>query len=137
MDDTITILADNKESQTVQAIGVSRLKSSILHRSLNAEPLHVESARGSYLYLKDGERILDASSGAAVACIGHGDERVRKAIYDQMAKVSYVHAQVYTSGPAEELANWLIQSTDGKMSHCLFMCSGISFFLSRLPKCSS
>ncbi|KAL8935785.1 MAG: hypothetical protein Q9216_005254 [Gyalolechia sp. 2 TL-2023] len=124
MDDTITILANNEESQTIQASGALRMKSSILHRSLTADPLHIESAKGSYLYLKDGNSVLDASSGAAVACIGHGDERVRKVVYDQMGKVSYVHAQVYTSGPAEELADWLIDSTKGKMSHRLFMCSG-------------
>ena len=124
MDDTITILANSEEPQTLQATGYLPFESSILHRNLSAEPLHVESAKGSYLYLEDGRSILDASSGAAVACIGHSDDRVRKAMYDQMAKVSYVHAQVYTSGPAEDLANLLIESTEGKMSHCLFMCSG-------------
>ncbi|KAL9000485.1 MAG: hypothetical protein Q9188_005666 [Gyalolechia gomerana] len=98
MDDTIMILANKEEPSPIQATGSLRLKSSILHRSLTAEPLHVKSAKGSYLYLKDGKSILDASSGAAVACIGHGDEHVRKVMYDQMAKVSYVHAQMYTSG---------------------------------------
>lgn len=125
----MTILANHNEPQTIQMNGVLRLKSSILHRNLTAEPLHVESAKGSYLYLNNGKRILDASSGVAVACIGHCDERVRKVIYEQMAKVSYIHAQVYTSGPAEELADFLIDTTEGKMSHCLFMCSGIWFCL--------
>ncbi|KAL8824958.1 MAG: hypothetical protein Q9170_007985 [Blastenia crenularia] len=124
MDDTITILASNEEPQIIQATGVLPLKSSILHRNLATEPLHVESAKGSYLYLRDGKRILDASGGAAVACIGHSDERVQKVLYEQMSKVSYIHAQVYTSGPAEELAEWLIETTKGEMSHCLFMCSG-------------
>ncbi|KAL8709278.1 MAG: hypothetical protein Q9225_007478 [Loekoesia sp. 1 TL-2023] len=124
MDDTITLLANDEGAQTIRATGVSRLKSSILHGSLTAQPLHVESAKGSYLYLDNGKRILDASSGAAVACIGRCDERVRKVMYEQMAKVSYIHAQTYTSGPAEELADFLIDSTEGKMSHCLFLCSG-------------
>lgn len=128
MDNTSTILKNNKEVLGTQGPGVLRLKSSILHRSLAAQPLNVECGRGSYLYLKDGKRILDASSGAAVACIGHGNDRVRQAVYDQMAKVSYIHAQIYTSGPAEELADVLIDSTEGKMSHCLFMSSGISHF---------
>ncbi|KAL9599365.1 MAG: hypothetical protein Q9219_003898 [cf. Caloplaca sp. 3 TL-2023] len=124
MDDSITILAESQEIHSIQTTGVSPIKSSILHRSLNADPLHVESARGSYIYLDNGMAILDASGGAAVTCIGHGDERVRKATYDQMGKVSYALPQIYTSSPAEDLAEWLIDSTEGKMSHCLFMCSG-------------
>lgn len=99
-------------------------RSSILHRSLSNKPLLVSSGKGSYLHLDDGREILDACSGAAVACIGHGDERVTTAMMEQMAKVSYVHAQIYTSRPAEDLADLLVKSTDGKMSHVLFMSSG-------------
>lgn len=99
-------------------------KSHILHRDLSVQPLRIVHANGSYLYLEDGRRILDSTTGAAVACIGHGNERVRKAIYDQMGQVSYINAQIYTSGPAEELAQLLIDSTEHKMSHAIFMSSG-------------
>lgn len=99
-------------------------KSHILHRDLSVQPLRVVHANGSYLYLEDGRRILDSTTGAAVACIGYGNERVRKAMYDQMGQVSYINAQIYTSGPAEELAQLLIDSTEHKMSHAIFMSSG-------------
>ena len=98
--------------------------SSILHRDLEVPPLHVVSAKDSYLQLENGSRILDAAGGAAVACIGHCDDRVREAVYKQMGVMSYVHAQVYTATPPEELAKLLIDSAEGKMSHTLFMCSG-------------
>lgn len=49
--------------------------SALLHRSLHHDPLHVVGAEGNYLHLSNGERILDASGGAAVACIGHGNVR--------------------------------------------------------------
>ena len=99
-------------------------KSHILHRDLSIQPLRIVRASGSHVYLEDGKKILDSTTGAAVACIGHGNERVRKAMYDQMGQVSYIHAQIYTSGPAEELAQLLIDSTDHKMSHAIFMSSG-------------
>lgn len=50
-------------------------KSAVLHRSLHVEPLQVVSAQGNYLHLSNGQRIFDATGGAAVACLGHGDVR--------------------------------------------------------------
>lgn len=47
----------------------------VLHRSLHQGPLHVVSAKGHYLHLSNGQKIFDATGGAAVACLGHGDER--------------------------------------------------------------
>lgn len=47
----------------------------VLHRSLHAKPAYVVGAQGNYLHLSNGQRILDASGGAAVACLGHGDAR--------------------------------------------------------------
>lgn len=49
--------------------------SNVLHRSLHHDPVQVESAQGNLLYLSNGQRIFDATGGAAVACLGHGDER--------------------------------------------------------------
>ena len=48
--------------------------SAVLHRSLHHEPLHVLSAKGNYLYLDNGQQILDATGGAAVSCLGHRNE---------------------------------------------------------------
>lgn len=49
--------------------------STVLHRSLHQDPLHVVSAKGHYLHLSNGQKIFDATGGAAVACLGHGNER--------------------------------------------------------------
>ena len=50
-------------------------KSSVLHRSLHHKPLQAVSAQGNYLYLSNGQKIFDATGGAAVACLGSGNER--------------------------------------------------------------
>ena len=57
-----------------------RLKSTVLHRSLHADPLRVLSAKGNHLHLSNGQRIFDATGGAAVACLGHGDERYEQIV---------------------------------------------------------
>ena len=52
-----------------------RSMSAVLHRSLHYDPLRVVSAKGHYLQLSNDQRIFDATGGAAVACLGHGNER--------------------------------------------------------------
>ena len=86
--------------------------------------LDVVDGKGRYLTLADGRKILDAAAGAAVACLGHGDERVKEAVVKQMDAISYAHGQVYTSAAIENLAALLVNTTEGKMSHAYFMSSG-------------
>ena len=50
-------------------------RSAVLHRSLHEDPLRVVASQGNYLQLSNGQKIFDATGGAAVSCIGHGDER--------------------------------------------------------------
>lgn len=52
-----------------------KAKSFVLHRSLHHDPIQVGSGNGNYLHLSNGQKIFDATGGAAVACLGHGNER--------------------------------------------------------------
>ena len=67
-------IVDGVSHYATEAKGDSE-KSSVMHRSLYQEPLHVISAKGNYLHLSNGQKIFDATGGAAVSCLGHGDER--------------------------------------------------------------
>ncbi|MDO9260685.1 MAG: aminotransferase class III-fold pyridoxal phosphate-dependent enzyme, partial [Flavobacteriaceae bacterium] len=53
-------------------------------------PIAVKRAKGVYLYDYDGKRYLDFSSGLMNVNIGHGNQRVTKAVTKQMMEVSYV-----------------------------------------------
>ncbi|KAK4505597.1 hypothetical protein PRZ48_003560 [Zasmidium cellare] len=99
-------------------------KSAVLHRSLHADPLQVVSAQGNYLHLSNGQKIFDATGGAAVSCLGHGDVRVQEALIDQMSQVSYCHSLFFATRAPEELAKLLIASTYNEMSRAFFICSG-------------
>ncbi|KIX04610.1 uncharacterized protein Z518_05480 [Rhinocladiella mackenziei CBS 650.93] len=86
----------------------------LFHRSLHQRPYKVTSARGIYLALADGRVVMDACGGAAVACLGHGNEEVLQAVHDQMSTgVSYLHSLTYTTDAAEELAHHLIDGPQG------------------------
>jgi adenosylmethionine-8-amino-7-oxononanoate aminotransferase len=103
-------------------------QSSVLHRSLRRKPHAVIAAEGLYLTLSNGQKILDASGGAAVSCLGHGNPRVKAAIAKQMDVVSYCHSLFYSTNAAEELGEELCRGTGGEMSKVFIVSSGrVSF----------
>lgn len=69
------VVGDIATDDPLSSLGATGTASAVLHRSLHHEPLRVVEARGNYLQLNNGQRIFDATGGAAVSCLGHGDER--------------------------------------------------------------
>ncbi len=67
------------------------------------------SGEGCYLYDASGKQYLDASGGAAVSCLGHGDVEITEAIKAQLDKLAFAHTSFLTSEPAEQLADLLIE----------------------------
>jgi Aminotransferase class-III len=93
-------------------------------QSHNDAYLTVESASGIWLNLANGQRVLDATCGAAVTSIGHGNARVKKAIMAQLDEVSYCHPGFFRTSIAERLADFLVDSTNGKMARACITGSG-------------
>ena len=91
--------------------------SRLLHRTVSFQPDVAVRGAGLLLTLKDGRQIVDASGGAAVACLGHGNARVARAIGAQAAKMAYAHTGFFTSEPAEALADLLLEHEPGGLSH--------------------
>ena len=99
-------------------------KSAVLNRDLHKDPYRVVEASGLYLILSDGRRVIDASGGAAVCCIGHGNERVKQAVTFQLTKLDYCHSLFFSCGPSEDLSRALIDSTQGMMARVFIINSG-------------
>lgn len=106
------------------ANGHHHAQQSMLPRSLHHPPAIVDTAEGAYFHIEDGHSVLDASAGAAVACIGHGSRRVQDAVNAQMSKLSYAHTLTFSNRPGEELAQYLLETTGGAMSQAYFVGSG-------------
>jgi adenosylmethionine-8-amino-7-oxononanoate aminotransferase len=98
--------------------------SHLLHRSLHALSPIATGGAGIYLHAADGRAIIDGSGGAAVACLGHGNRRVRDAIAAQLDKVAYVHTAIFSNQAAEELADMLVGHAPGGLTHAYFASSG-------------
>ena len=104
-------------------------ESAVLHRSLRFVPHKIVGGKGRYVQLDNGQRFLDSTGGAAVTCIGHGNEDVKAAVMKQMDEISYCHSVFFGSRPFEDLASLLVESTGGKMSKVYIVNSGISTLL--------
>ena len=72
--------------------------------------LHVESAQGSYLNMKDGRRIIDGISSWWVNTHGHCHPKIVKAVQEQAAKLEQVIFAGFTHDPAEELTQKLLST---------------------------
>ena len=92
---------------------MSPRSSRVLHRSLRDTPPKATGGEGVYLIAEDGRRVLDASGGAAVSCLGHQHPRVIAALTEQASTLAYAHTAFFSSGPAERLAETLVGHEPG------------------------
>ena len=71
-----------------------------------------------------GKRYIDACGGAAVSCLGHSNQRVIDAIKRQAQQLPYAHSAFFTTQPAEELAERLVNAAPKGLDHVYFVSGG-------------
>jgi adenosylmethionine-8-amino-7-oxononanoate aminotransferase len=98
--------------------------SHVLYRSTRQPPSIAARGEGLSITLADGRIVIDASGGAAVACLGHGQQRVADAIARQASALAYVHSSFFSCAAAEALADQLVGHEPGGLSHAYFVSSG-------------
>ena len=86
-------------------------------------PIAVKNAKGVYLYDYDGKRYIDFSSGLMNVNIGHGNQRVTKAVAKQMQEVSYITPSCVTKVRGE-LGKKLAEHTPEGLNKTLFTVCG-------------
>lgn len=107
----------------------------LLDRSNRKDYPIVIGGKGLELYTKDHRTILDASSGAAVSCLGHDDKRVINAVTDQMnSGIPYLASAFWAHETVDELCKELIMGTERKMARVYLTGSGLS--TSSLSSCN-
>jgi len=71
-------------------------------------PIKISYGKGVYLFAEDGKKYLDFFSGLAVNALGYGNEKVIRAIEEQIRK--YIHlSNYYVNSPQVELAEKLVK----------------------------
>src|SRR5499425_2946634 len=87
------------------------------------DPIPVARAKGIYFYTPEGKRFIDFNSQLMCVNIGHGDERVIKAIQDQAAKLAYANPFMATEVRAR-LGAKLADLTPGDINGFFFTNGG-------------
>lgn len=96
----------------------------VFHRQLRSALPTAVGGEGVYLIDAAGKRYLDASGGAAVSALGHGDPDIRAAIKEQIDSLAFAHTAFFTSEPAERLADSLIDGAPRGMEWVYFLSGG-------------
>ena len=66
-------------------------------------PVTIEKGKGSHVWDVDGKEYIDCMAGYGVALVGHQNERVVKAIKEQVDKIITVHSSLYNKTREEFL----------------------------------
>ncbi len=87
------------------------------------DPINAQRAEGVYIYDQDGKRYLDFSSQLMNVNIGHGHEKVKSAVVQQMDQLSYVYPGMATEARGR-LGKKLAEITPGSLNKTFFTLGG-------------
>ncbi len=103
-------------------------KAHILHPYASSTPLSqvhlVKSAKGVYLELEDGRKLIDGMSSWWSVIHGYNVPELNKAATEQLSKMSHVMFGGLTHEPAIKLAKTLIDLSHENLQHIFFSDSG-------------
>lgn len=86
----------------------------LFYLTSNDMPL-VSHADGIYIWDTTGRRYIDACSGAITCNIGHNHPTVKRAMTEQLDKVAFSYRTQFESQVALDLANKMVDLTDGDL----------------------
>ena len=98
--------------------------SHVFPRNSNKLPPVGKIGAGVHLFDADGKAYFDGSGGAAVSCLGHGDQDVIDAIKSQLDSMAFAHTGFLSSEPAEALADLLVLHAPEGLEHVYFVSGG-------------
>src|SRR5437867_6924322 len=83
------------------------------------DPIPVARAKGIYFWTPEGKRFIDFNSQLMCVNIGHGDERVIRAIQEQVATLAYANPFMATE-PRARLGEKLAEVETGAIDVFFF-----------------
>jgi len=89
----------------------------------NLKPLDIVKTEGVYLHTRDGRKMLDFSSQLMNVNIGHGNLKVRDAVFKQMTDVAFVAPSMVTE-PRAKLGKRLAELAPPDLNKSLFTLGG-------------
>ena len=123
--DNIAHMTVTKESMTGEEIVDLCRRHTLFEWSAQAavDPIPVAGAKGIYFWTPEGKRYIDFNSQLMCVNIGHGDERVIRAIQEQAATLAYANPFMAT-GVRARLSVKLAELTPGDIDAFFFTNGG-------------
>jgi taurine---2-oxoglutarate transaminase len=87
------------------------------------DPIPIARAKGVHFWTPEGKRYIDFNSQLMAVNIGHGDERVNRAIEEQLARIAYANPAMVTE-PRARLGAKLAELTPGDVDVFFFTNAG-------------
>jgi adenosylmethionine-8-amino-7-oxononanoate aminotransferase len=100
------------------------LLSHVFPRSFTTDYVVIRRADGVYLYDEADRPILDGSSGAAVASLGHAHPRIVERLRAQASQVAFTHGFAFVTRPLIDLAARLASYSGDPRARVLFASGG-------------
>ncbi len=87
------------------------------------EPLVISHAKNQFVYDADGREYLDFFGGIVTIGVGHANERVNRAVHEQVDRLTHV-STVFATEPQAALAQKIASLAPGRLQKCFFTNSG-------------
>ena len=84
----------------------------------------LDRAEGIHVWDRDGNKLVDAIAGIAVANIGYGRQEVVDAIAEQAARLPFAVGNIFANQPAIDLAGAIARATPGDLDSVHFTSGG-------------
>ena len=96
--------------------------SKVIHTFPKADPLtYITRGEGMYLFTEDGCKLLDMNAGSvSYAVLGWSDERVRRAMKEQIDRICHIDYKVWGERNRDELAELLLSKAEHKLDRVYF-----------------
>lgn len=96
----------------------------MFHRNLFKNYPIITHGEGVYLVDGEGKRYLDASSGAVAANLGHDNEQIAEAMYEQAKRVGFVHTLRFETSNLHKLATKIANMAPEGLNKVYFASGG-------------
>lgn len=89
-----------------------------------SEPIIIDHGKGIYVWDDLGNKYIDAVASWWVNTLGHSNERLNKALYEQSQKIEHILLAGFSHKPAIELAERLINLTPDSFTKVFYSDNG-------------
>ena len=96
----------------------------LIPRSYKAELRKAVRGKGIYLYDDEDREYIDGCCGALISSLGHGNEEVAKAVYDQLLTLEFAHPSRWRNDATLEAAEEVASIAPGDLKNVWFVSGG-------------